>query len=172
MTLTLLVLGITGVAVAGIARVMLGRGWRTAIGAGIGAVLIVAILTDYLWYPLAAGRIPEGQVVARVTHEAAPLRPWTLLVPAGVRFVTVDQGGATAHGVVPGQRIVPLHFIGKREPAFSVSVLFDCLRLRSATLVDGTAFADNGTVISPDWQDIAEEDPILDVACALPLESG
>lgn len=158
-----------GVLVAGLCRVWLRRGWGVAIGAGLAAMLLAGLLTDYLWYPLQSARLSDSRVIAQTTQEAAPLRPWTLIAPAVVRFVAVETDAIRPHGIVPEQRIVPLIFVGRHEPELTVDVLFDCLRLRSFAITDASRFADNGTVIAPDWQNIDQDDPILIAACAPPL---
>ena len=44
-------------------------------------------------------------------------------------------------------------------------MLIDCAQARSALLIDGAEFAEDGTVSNADWQAMGQDDPILKLVC-------
>lgn len=149
----------------GLLGYVLARRAGPAIGAGLAGLLTGWIVSDYLWLPLARAGLPEGEVVVTVTREVSALKPWSYLAPPAVRLVAIAPGAAEPHGPARGERIVPVHFLGRSEPELTVPVLFDCIALAQMPITAGTAFGADGRVVDPDWQPVGEDDTVLQAAC-------
>ncbi len=161
-------LGVTlafGAALGLLGHVLSRRIWPT-VGAALAGLLLGWIVSDYLCLPLARAGLPEGEQVVTVTREVSSLKPWSYILPPAVRLVAIAPDQAEPHGMVRGQRIVPVRFVGRSEPELTVPVLFDCVGLAQMPITDRTAFGDDGRVIDPDWLRVGEEDTVLQAACA------
>lgn len=160
-----------GIACAGIAMVlniMTGRRlprWFMPIAAGAG-MLGMTITNEYTWYDRTAAELPDGITVAQTVEEQGWLRPWTQIWPYTKRFVAVDQGTARTNAAQPDQRLIDLYFFGRWSPVDRAPMLFDCANTRSALLIDGAQFANDGSVVDPEWQTLEADDPVFSVACS------
>ncbi len=170
MFLELIATVFAGIACAGIAmllNVLTGKRlprWILPVAAGAG-MLAMTISNEYMWFDRTAERLPDGVEIALTVDEQSWFRPWTQLRPYTKRFVAVDTGTARTHDVVPDQRMADLYFFGRWSPVNQAPMLFDCGAGRSALLIDGVEFADDGTVSNADWQTMATGDPILELVC-------
>ncbi|MFQ6547842.1 hypothetical protein AADZ90_007780 [Aestuariibius sp. 2305UL40-4] len=159
-----------GIACAGVAMLLnrlTGRRlprWITPVAAGAG-MLAMTISNEYTWFERTAERLPDGIEIAMTVDEQSWLRPWTQLRPYTKRFVAVDTGMARTHDAVPDQRMADLYFFGRWSPVNQAPMLFDCGAGRSALLIDGAEFAEDGTVSNADWQAMPANDPILKLVC-------
>lgn len=159
-----------GIACAGLAmlvNIATGRRlpkWITPVAAGLG-MLAMTISNEYTWFERTAEQLPEGVTVAMTVDEQSWFRPWTQLWPYTERFVAVDTATARKNPKLPEQRLADLYFFGRWSPVNQAPMLFDCAGGRSALLIDGAEFSDDGSVADADWQTMPEGDPILKLAC-------
>ncbi|MEJ6401965.1 hypothetical protein [Yoonia sp. 2307UL14-13] len=161
-----------GVACAGIAMLLniaTGRRlpkWIMPVAAGLG-MIGMTISNEYTWFDRTAARIPEGVEIAMTVDEQSWLRPWTKAWPYTKRFVAVDTATARKNTNLPDQRLADLYFFGRWSPVNQAPMLFDCAGGRSALLIDGADFADDGSVADADWQAMPDSDPILKLVCEI-----
>ncbi len=159
-----------GIACAGIAMLLnriTGRRlpkWIMPVVAGLG-MIGMTISNEYTWFDRTAERLPEDVEIAMTVDEQSWLRPWTQLWPYTKRFVAVDTGTARMNESLPDQRLADLYFFGRWSPVNKAPMLFDCKDARSALLIDGAEFADDGAVVNADWQNMPDGDPILKLVC-------
>ncbi|MGK7652272.1 hypothetical protein ACSQ76_07615 [Roseovarius sp. B08] len=159
-----------GIAAAGLlmlVNIALGRRlprWLTPVAAGLG-MIAATISSEYSWYDRTAAALPEGMKVAVTVDEQSWVRPWTQAWPYTERFVAVDTGNALRNENLPGQVMTDLYFFGRWSPVNKAPMLFDCTANRSALLIDGAEFAEDGTVSDASWQTRPEGDPILGIVC-------
>ncbi|MCY4335158.1 MAG: hypothetical protein OXC60_10875 [Litoreibacter sp.] len=170
MFLELIAVFVAGIACAGIALMLImisGRRlprWITPIAAGAGMIAIT-ISSEYSWFDRTSARLPEGVAVATTVEEKSWVRPWTQIWPYTKRFVAVDQSTARSHAEQPDQKMVDLYFFGRWSPVNRAPMLFDCAGNRSALLIDGADFAEDGSLKNAEWDALAPDDPILTLAC-------
>lgn len=159
-----------GIACAGIALILniaLGRRlpkWIMPVAAGLG-MIAMTISNEYTWFDRTAEQLPDGIEIAMTVDEQSWLRPWTKLRPYTKRFVAVDTATARTNENLPDQRLADLYFFGRWSPVNQAPMLFDCAGDRSALLIDGAEFAEDGTIADADWEAVAEDDPILKLVC-------
>ena len=159
-----------GIACAGIAMLLniLSRRrlpkWVMPVAAGLG-MLGMTISNEYTWFDRTTERLPDGLAIAMTVEERSWFRPWTKAWPYTKRFVAVDTGTARTNLNLPDQRLADLYFFGRWSPINQAPMLFDCKGSRSALLVDGAEFSEDGSVRDPDWQAMPEGDPILKLVC-------
>ncbi|MCC1491491.1 hypothetical protein [Cognatishimia sp. F0-27] len=159
-----------GIACAGIVmlvNIILGRRlpkWLMPVAAGLG-MIGMTISNEYTWFGRTAERLPEGVEIAMTVEEQSWMRPWTKVAPYTKRFAAADTGTARRNPALPEQRLVDLYFFGRWSPVNKVPMLFDCAQTRSAILVDGAEFADDGSVANAAWQTMPPDDPILTLVC-------
>lgn len=138
--------------------------WITPIAAGAG-MIAMTISNEYTWFNRTAERLPEGVEIAMTVDEQSWLRPWTQLAPYTKRFVAVDIGTARTNAALPGQRMADVYFFGRWSPVNLAPMLFDCAVARSALLIDGAEFGEDGQIVDADWQAMPADDPILALIC-------
>ena len=159
-----------GIACAGVAMLLnrvTGRRlprWVMPVAAGAG-MLAMTISNEYTWFSRTAAQLPEGIEVAMTVDEQSWWRPWTQIAPYTKRFVAVDTGNAMTNDALPEQRMADLYFFGRWSPVNQAPMAFDCGAARSALLIDGAEFAENGAITNADWQDMPADDPILAMVC-------
>lgn len=159
-----------GIACAGLAMLLnhlTGRRlpkWITPIAAGAG-MLATTVSNEYTWFDRTADALPDGIEVAMTVENQSWFRPWTQAFPYVERFVAVDVGNALRNPDLPDQRMVDLYFFGRWAPINQAPMAFDCATARSALLIDGAEFAEDGTITNADWQAMPADDPILRAAC-------
>lgn len=159
-----------GIACAGIAmllNIISGRRlpkWVMPVAAGLG-MIGMTISNEYTWFGRTAERLPEGVEIAMTVEEQSWARPWTQIWPYTKRFAAIDTGTARTNDAVPDQRLADLYFFGRWSPVNQAPMLFDCANARSALLIDGATFADDGTLPNADWQAMPVDDPILKLVC-------
>ena len=159
-----------GIACAGIAMladILTGRRlpkWIMPVAAGLG-MLAMTVTNEYTWFDRTAERLPDGVTIAMTVDEQSWFRPWTQLWPYTKRFVAVDTGTARKNKNLPDQRLADLYFFGRWSPVNQAPMLFDCAEARSALLIDGATFTDDGTVTDADWKSMPKGDPILKLVC-------
>ena len=159
-----------GIACAGIAMLLnitTGRRlpkWVMPVAAGLG-MLGMTISNEYTWFSRTAERLPDGVEIAMTVDEQSWFRPWTQVWPYTKRFVAVDTGTARSNENLPDQRLADLYFFGRWSPVNQAPMLFDCGAGRSALLIDGAEFGDDGAVSNADWQAMPADDPILALVC-------
>ncbi|NRB02407.1 MAG: hypothetical protein HRU30_04005 [Rhodobacteraceae bacterium] len=159
-----------GIACAGVvlmANILAGRRlpkWVMPVAAGLG-MIGVTILNEYTWFDRTANGLPEGVTVAMSVTEQSWVRPWTQVWPYTKRFVAADIVSTKTHKSLPAQRIVDLYFFGRWSPVNRAPMLFDCDASRSALLIDGAVFNEEGQIVNADWQSMAKDDPILALVC-------
>lgn len=170
MFLELIATVFAGIACAGIAMILnivAGRRlpkWVMPVAAGLG-MIGMTISNEYTWFGRTAERLPEGVTIAMTVDEQSWLRPWTQVWPYTKRFVAVDTATARRNENIPDQRLVDLYFLGRWSPVNQAPMLFDCAGTRSAVLIDGADFSEDGTVANADWQAVPDNDPILKLVC-------
>lgn len=138
--------------------------WIMPVAAGLG-MIGMTISNEYTWFTRTAERLPEGVEIAMTVEEQSWTRPWTQAFPYTKRFVAVDTGTARKNERLPDQRLADLYFFGRWSPVNQAPMLFDCASARSALLIDGAEFGDDGTVANADWQSMPQGDPILKMVC-------
>ena len=138
--------------------------WLAPAAAGLG-MITMTIYNEYTWFDRTAEKLPEGVQVAVTVKEQSWFRPWTQLWPYTKRFVGVDTATARKNEKLPDQRLANLYFFGRWSPVNQAPVLIDCARSKSALLVDGADFSDDGSVANADWQQMPADDPILKLVC-------
>ena len=159
-----------GIACAGIAMILniaTGRRlpkWVMPVAAGAG-MIAMTISNEYSWFQRTVERLPDGLEIAMTVEEQSWFRPWTQVWPYTKRFVAVDMGTARRNAHLPEQRLADLYFFGRWSPVSRAPTLFDCGAGRSAVLIDGAEFGDDGAVSNADWQSMPEGDPILGLVC-------
>ena len=159
-----------GVACAGVVmilNVLTGRRlpkWLMPLAAGAG-MIAMTISNEYTWFQRTAERLPQGVEIALTVDEQSWIRPWTQVWPYTKRFVAVDTGTARKNSNLPDQRLADLYFFGRWSPVNQAPMLFDCAAARSALLIDGAAFSEDGSVADADWQDMPDDDPVLKLVC-------
>ncbi|WP_298919064.1 hypothetical protein [uncultured Roseobacter sp.] len=159
-----------GIACAGIImllNILAGRRlpkWIMPVAAGLG-MIGMTISNEYTWFDRTADRIPDGVIIAMKVDEQGWLRPWTKIWPYTKRFVAVDTATVRKNANLPDQRLADLYFFGRWSPVNQAPMLFDCAGARSALLIDGADFAEDGTVADADWQSVPNGDPILKLVC-------
>lgn len=161
---------VAGVACAGVAMLLnrlTGKRlpkWIIPIAAGAG-MLGMTISNEYTWYTRTAETLPEGLEIAMTVDEQSWFRPWTQIWPYTKRFAAVDTATARSNDSFPNQRLADLYFFGRWSPVNQAPMLFDCAEARSALLIDGAEFAEDGSVANADWQAMRDDDPILKLVC-------
>lgn len=155
-----------GLLVWAINRTLKGRlpKWLIPAAAGV-AMLFATISSEYSWFSRSVGNMPEGFVVAQTVEESAFYRPWTYVTPFVTRYVAVDQATIRTHEAQPDQRLVNLIFYGRWTRTAQVPALFDCAAPARADVVDGIAFAEDGSVTNASWIALSADDPVLAAAC-------
>ena len=159
-----------GIACAGVAmllNILTGRRlprWLIPVAAGAG-MIAMTISSEYTWFSRTAEQLPEGIEIATTVEESSWLRPWTKIWPYTKRFVAIDTGTVRTNANLPDQRLVDLYFFGRWSPVNQAPVLYDCADARSAVLIDGATFADDGSVADADWSPVPADDPVLQVVC-------
>ena len=138
--------------------------WLVPAAAGLG-MITMTIYNEYTWFDRTAEKLPEGVQVAVTVKEQSWFRPWTQLWPYTKRFVGVDTATARKNEKQPDQRLANLYFFGRWSPVNQAPLLIDCARSRSALLIDGADFSDDGSVANADWQQMPADDPILKLLC-------
>ncbi len=138
--------------------------WLTPAAAGLG-MLGMTISNEYTWFERTAERLPEGVEIAMTVEEQSWLRPWSQLWPYTKRFVAVDTSTARKNNNLPDQRMISIYFFGRWSPINEAPMLFDCAGARSAILIDGASFSEDGSVTDADWQAMPPDDPILKLVC-------
>ena len=170
MFLELIATVFAGIACAGVAlllNMVTGRRlpkWIMPVAAGLG-MIGMTISNEYTWFDRTAERLPEGIEIAMTVQEQSWLRPWTQVWPYTKRFVAVDTATARKNEDVPDQRLTNLYFFGRWSPVTQAPMLFDCAGARSAILIDGAEFSDDGTVANADWEAMPTDDPVLVNVC-------
>ena len=170
MFLELIATVFAGIACAGLAmlvNITIGRRlpkWIMPVAAGLG-MIAMTISNEYTWFDRTAEQLPDGITVAMTVDEQSWFRPWTQLLPYTERFVAVDLATARRNQSLPNQRIADLYFFGRWSPVNQAPLLFDCAEARSALLIDGADFAQDGMVADADWQSMPDDDPILKLVC-------
>lgn len=159
-----------GIACAGVAmllNIITGRRlpkWVMPVAAGMG-MIGMTISNEYTWFDRTAERLPEGVEIAVTVDEQGWLRPWTQVWPYTKRFAAVDTGTMRTNDALPDQRLADLYFFGRWAPVNQAPMLFDCAGARSALLIDGATFADDGSVSNAEWQAMPPDDPVLKLVC-------
>lgn len=159
-----------GIACAGLAMILniaTGRRlpkWLMPVAAGLG-MIAMTVSNEYTWFDRTSERLPEGVEIAITVTEQGWFRPWTMVWPYTKRFAAVDTGTIRRHENLPEQRIADLYFFGRWAPVNQAPVMFDCIKLRSALLIDGASFAEDGTLSDADWEDLPADDPVLKLVC-------
>lgn len=138
--------------------------WLTPVAAGLG-MIAATVSNEYTWYDRTANALPDGMTVAVTGTEQSWVRPWTQAWPYTERFIAVDTGNARRNDNIPGQVLTDIYFFGRWSPVSKAPMLFDCTGQRSALLIDGAAFAEDGSVSDADWQPLPPGDPLLGTAC-------
>lgn len=138
--------------------------WLIPIAAGAG-MIGMTISNEYTWFARTAERLPDGVEVAMTVEEDSWMRPWTQLWPYTKRFVAVDMATARTNENLPDQRLADLYFFGRWSPVNQTPTIFDCAAARSALLIDGATFAQDGSIVDADWQAMPVDDPILKTVC-------
>ena len=128
-------------------------------------MIAMTISNEYTWFDRTAEQLPDGITVAMTVDEQSWFRPWTQVWPYTERFVAVDMATARRNENLPGQLIANLYFFGRWSPVNQAPMLFDCNTARSAILIDGVDFAEDGALAGADWQAMPEDDPILKLIC-------
>lgn len=161
---------VAGIACAGLAMLInriIGQRlprWIVPVAAGLG-MFGTTIANEYTWYTRTADSLPEGLHIAQTVEEQSWLRPWTQAFPYTKRFVAIDVATARHHPNVPDQRLADLYFFGRWSPVNKAPMLFDCAGGRTALLIDGAQFAEDGTISNADWRGAPEHAPLLQTAC-------
>lgn len=161
---------VAGFACAGLAmllNVLTGKRlpkWILPVAAGAG-MIGMTISNEYTWFERTAQTLPEGIEIAMKVDEQSWLRPWTKIWPYTKRFAAVDTATRRTNENFPDQRLADLYFFGRWSPINQAPMLFDCAMHRSALLIDGAEFADDGSIANADWQPVPEDDPILTLVC-------
>ncbi|KAJ56355.1 hypothetical protein ACMU_05265 [Actibacterium mucosum KCTC 23349] len=159
-----------GIACAGVAmllNILTGKRlpkWIMPVAAGLG-MIGMTISNEYTWFERTAEQLPDGITIASTVDEQSWFRPWTQLWPYTERFVAVDVATVRKNANLPDQRLADLYFFGRWSPVNQAPVLLDCAGARSALLIDGASFSDDGTVSDADWQGMPADDPILTLVC-------
>ena len=138
------------------AAVGLGNIWKfpyTLGNSGGSAFVLIYVLAMLL---IATPIMLSEMVIGRHARMSAP---------SAMRKVAVDSGTTRTHENLPDQRLTDIYFFGRWSPVNKAPTLFDCAGARSAILIDGAQFADDGTVINADWQAVPPDDPILRHVC-------
>src|SRR6056297_230414 len=138
--------------------------WLTPVAAGVGMIALT-ISNEYTWFDRTAETLPEGIEIAMTVEEKGWLRPWTHLWPYTKRFVAVDTASMRRNESLPDQRMTDLYFFGRWSPVNKAPMLYDCKAGKSALLIDGASFAEDGTVADADWRVMPPDDPILRLVC-------
>ena len=161
---------VAGFACAGmlmLVNVMTGRRlpkWLVPVVAGLG-MIFMTIFNEYTWFDRTAENLPEGVKVAVTVEEKSWLRPWTQIWPYTKRFIGVDTASMRKHEKLPEQRLANIYFFGRWSPIDQAPVLFDCADAKTALLIDGATFSDDGSVADADWKSVSVDDPILKLVC-------
>ncbi len=161
-----------GIACAGVAmllNLLTGRRlpkWIMPIAAGAG-MIGMTISNEYTWFDRTAERLPDGVEIAVEVKEQSWFRPWTRIWPYTKRFAAVDTGTARTNEAVPDQHLADVYFFGRWSPVSQAPMVFDCAEKRSALLIDGATFAEDGSVANADWQAMPQGDPILALVCGI-----
>lgn len=138
--------------------------WLTPIAAGAG-MIAMTVSNEYTWFGRTADQLPDGLEIASTVEEQSWLRPWTQFWPYTKRFAAVNIATARTNENFPSQKMADLYFFGRWSPVNRAPVLFDCAQSRSALLIDGVEFAQDGSVADADWQTMPEGDPVLTLVC-------
>lgn len=138
--------------------------WVMPVAAGLG-MIGMTVSNEYTWFDRTAERLPEGVDIAMTVQEQGWMRPWTQVWPYTKRFVAVDTATARTNDALPDQRLTDLYFFGRWSPVTQAPMLFDCAGARSAVLIDGASFGENGTVEDAEWEAMPTGDPILKMVC-------
>lgn len=138
--------------------------WIMPVAAGLG-MIGMTISNEYTWFDRTSARLPEGVTIAMTVDEQSWKRPWTQIWPYTKRFVAVDVATARKNESLPTQRLADLYFFGRWSPVNQAPMLFDCATSRSALLIDGADFANDGTVANADWEAMPNGDPVLKLVC-------
>lgn len=170
MFLELIATVFAGIACAGVAMLLnIATGkrlpkWITPVAAGLG-MIGMTISSEYTWFERTSAQLPEGVEIATTVDEQSWMRPWTQLWPYTKRFAAVDTATARKHPNLPEQRLADLYFFGRWSPVNRAAVLFDCEAARSALLIDGADFAEDGSIADAAWEPMNRDDPVLALVC-------
>ncbi len=138
--------------------------WIVPVAAGA-AMIGYAIWAEYSWYGRMVAALPENVAVIEPAGQTSWWRPWSYAVPLRARFIAFDRDAVRTHPQMPQQRIVNVLLVGRWQGTVAVPVLYDCAAPRRADLVDGAAFADDGTVADAVWLKVPDDDPVRNAAC-------
>lgn len=159
-----------GIACAGLAmllNILTGKRlpkWVMPIAAGAG-MIGMTISNEYTWFGRTAERLPDGVQIALMVEEQSWTRPWTQVWPYTKRFSAVDTGTARTNENLPDQHLADVYFFGRWSPVNLAPMLFDCAGSRSALLIDGAEFEQDGSVSNVEWQSMSNDDPFLALVC-------
>lgn len=138
--------------------------WLMPVAAGLG-MIGMTISNEYTWFNRTAERLPDGVEIAMTVEEQGLLRPWTYIWPYTKRFVAVDTETTRTNASLPDQKLADLYFFGRWSPVNKAPLLIDCAGERSAVLIDGAEFAEDGSVSNSDWAAMPQDDPVLTLVC-------
>lgn len=132
--------------------------WLMPAAAGI-AMLGYTIYAEYAWFPNMQRGLPESTQIAQRIEGQMLYRPWTYLVPLTTRFIALD--GLVREGDYARAGIV---LVARWGRPVQVPVVFDCVGMRRADLIEGTKFVD-GDLNNGAWRALNPDDPVLQAAC-------
>ena len=164
-----IVAGFAGAGVILMANKLLGGRlprWLTPAGAGL-AMLAMAIVNEYGWYPRTVQGLPEGLEVATTAEDRAIYRPWTYVVPFVTRFLAVDTATIRTNDALPGQRIVEVYAFARWAAPMRRGVAVDCTGGRRADLDGAVSFDADGGLQGAAWREVGADDPIVRTACGV-----
>jgi hypothetical protein len=138
--------------------------WITPVAAGLG-MLAATISNEYAWFGRTVDTLPDGVEIGATVEERSWSRPWTLIWPYTKRFVAIDTATVRTNEGLPDQRLVDIYVFARWAPINQAAVLYDCAGSRSALLVEGATFAEDGSLADADWRQVPAEDPILTKVC-------
>lgn len=130
------------------------------------AMISFMVWSEYSWRDRMIGALPGDIVELRSHSEPSLLRPWTYLYPFATRFSAVDLASIRRHEATPDQMMINVFLFARRAPVRRFPILVDCAGGRRADVVDGVDFADDGSIVDPDWRLLPEDDVLLETACA------
>lgn len=160
--------GVAGAGLVLIANTLLGGRlpkWLMPVAAGA-AMIGMTVYNEYTWFDRQSGGLPDGFEVVLSVENRAWFRPWTYPFPYVHRFVAVDTDTIQTHANHPAQALARLYFFSRWREVEAADALIDCAGRRIAILRGEAPFADDGSVIDPDWGAVPEDDRILTIVCA------
>lgn len=138
--------------------------WLVPIVAG-GAMIGVAIWSEYTWFDRTIENLPEGIELAESNASSQLYRPWTYIVPLEDRFIAVDVGTMQSHEAQPDQFMADLYLWERWRPIVKYPALFDCAGSRRALVPADATYGSDGTVEGAIWNKVPGDDPVLSTAC-------